>query len=82
MSNIIRKSDEQFSLKSFNGFAHKWVETESHIYDFDREAVEERPTRESPKGGGISLDQLRDDEILLAPGVIYRLRKDGTNDQR
>ncbi len=71
MSKIIEKSDIQIALPSIAGFAHEWVKTANNTYDFNREAI-----KEECECGGFPLDQLAGDEILLAPGVIYKLRKE------
>ncbi len=42
-----------------------WFVDENIRWSFDRPAMKE-------KGGGISMAQLRDDEMLIAPGAIYR----------
>lgn len=73
MSKFTEKSDVQIALA---GFAHEWVKTENHTYDFDREAIKEECECGCEECGGFPLDQLADNEILLAPGVIYRARKE------
>jgi hypothetical protein len=46
----------------------KSIDRDGKVYDFDREALQD-------KKGGIELSQLRDDEIIIAPGLIYRKSK-------
>jgi hypothetical protein len=44
---------------------NKSIERDGKVYDFDREALQD-------KNGGIKLSQLRDDELIVTPGFIYR----------
>lgn len=74
MNSITNKSPVQLSING--GFAHEWVESEGQIWDFNREAVFEECECGCEECGGIPLSQLNDDEILLAPGAIYRLREE------
>ena len=41
------------------------IEARGSVFKFDRNAVQD-------KNGDIELSQLRDDEILVYPGLIYR----------
>ncbi len=80
MSRFVRKSGIQFALPSGAGFAHDWVETREHVYDFNREAIKDECECGCEDCGGFSLDQLADDEILVSPGVIYRIRKEANDE--
>ncbi|MDE1351831.1 hypothetical protein L9W80_16925 [Vibrio aestuarianus] len=76
MSKFIEKSDVKIALKSIAGFAHEWVKTANNTYDFNREAIKEECECGCEECGCFPLAQLADDEILLSPGAIYRVRKE------
>lgn len=60
---IIKKSTEQ--VQTTLGKASAWIKDESGIvFKFDRVA--------HSVNGSVNLDQMRSDECLLAPGLIYR----------
>lgn len=68
MGRVLNKSTEQ-TVVFINGKAHQaalWIETDDGAFYFDRVAY--------VRGGSVNLDQLRKDECLLAPGLIYRFR--------
>lgn len=46
---------------------HAWMKQNDKYYDYDRVAHTDRD-------GGTPLSQLRADEFVVAPGLIYRLR--------
>lgn len=69
MSQVLNRSLKTVSL-SIHGKEHQapeWVETKAGVFNFDRVAFMHE--------GCVDLEQLRLDECLLAPGLIYRLER-------
>ncbi|BDR12902.1 hypothetical protein [Vibrio sp. STUT-A11] len=74
MAKVIKFSPKAVALETHEGFAHEWVETAEGIYDFVREAIKDECDCGCGECGGFPLSQLANEEILLAPGAIYRAR--------
>lgn len=61
-------------IGSFQGQSNRphpiyaWITHRNAIFEYERIIY-------GDKEGGVALDQLADDEILIIPGIVYKLKK-------